>query len=160
MFDFKELEAFVWIVRLGSFRMAASHLNLTQPSISDRISRLEERIGHTLLERHRRPVRPTRKGQEFFAYSEQLLSVRQQALIAMQSPNLYRGKLRLGIVESLAQTWLTAFIRTCKERYPELVIEVELDVTPRVHERLLSHDIDLAFLVGPIDEAMTSAKSA
>ncbi|HBJ29022.1 LysR family transcriptional regulator, partial [Cobetia sp.] len=41
MFDFKELEAFVWVVRLGSFRKGATKLHLTQPSISDRINRLE-----------------------------------------------------------------------------------------------------------------------
>ncbi|MFC0268676.1 LysR family transcriptional regulator [Kushneria aurantia] len=150
MFDFKELEAFVWIVRLGSFRLAASHLNLTQPSISDRISRLESSVGHTLLERHRRPMRPTRRGQEFLDHAERMLAARQLALGAMQSPDLYRGRLRLGIVESLALSWLPAFISTCATHYPELTIEFELDITPRVFERLLNHDIDLAFMVGPV----------
>lgn len=151
MFDFKELEAFVWIVRLGSFRLAASHLNLTQPSISDRIGRLEASVGHTLLERHRRPMRPTRRGQEFLTHAEKLLAGRQKALGAMQSPDLYRGRLRLGIVESLAQSWLPAFVRECAARFPELSIEFELDVTPRLVERLLNHDIDLAFMVGPVE---------
>ncbi|BBI64776.1 hypothetical protein HSBAA_60820 [Vreelandella sulfidaeris] len=45
MLDFKELEAFVWAVRLGSFRKAATRLHLTQPSISERISRLETAVG-------------------------------------------------------------------------------------------------------------------
>ncbi|SOC54698.1 regulatory helix-turn-helix protein, lysR family [Chromohalobacter canadensis] len=59
MFDFKELEAFVWVVRLGSFRKGATKLHLTQPSISDRITRLEDSVGESLLDRSARPVQPT-----------------------------------------------------------------------------------------------------
>ncbi|WP_010628501.1 LysR family transcriptional regulator [Halomonas sp. KM-1] len=63
MLDFKELEAFVWAVRLGSFRKAAMRLHLTQPSISERISRLESSVGEVLLERSARPIQPTALGQ-------------------------------------------------------------------------------------------------
>ena len=58
MLDFKELEAFVWAVRLGSFRKAATRLHLTQPSVSERISRLETTVGELLLERAARPIQP------------------------------------------------------------------------------------------------------
>ena len=74
MFDFKELEAFVWVVRLGSFRKGATKLYLTQPSISDRITRLEDSVGESLLDRSARPVQPTLRGREFFTYAERLLA--------------------------------------------------------------------------------------
>ena len=80
MLDFKELEAFVWAVRLGSFRKAAMRLHLTQPSISERISRLESSVGEVLLERSARPIQPTMRGREFFVHAERLLQQRDAAI--------------------------------------------------------------------------------
>jgi len=49
--NFKQIEAFVWVADLGSFRHAAERLNTTQPNISTRISNLEEMIGAKVMER-------------------------------------------------------------------------------------------------------------
>jgi DNA-binding transcriptional LysR family regulator len=38
MLDFRSIETFLWVVKLGSFRGAAQRLNTTQPAISQRIS--------------------------------------------------------------------------------------------------------------------------
>ena len=80
MLDFKELDAFVWAVKLGSFRKAAVRLHITQPSVSERISRLESTVGVLLLERSARPVQPTMRGREFFLHAERILHQRDEAL--------------------------------------------------------------------------------
>ena len=74
MLDFKELDAFVWAVKLGSFRKAAVRLHITQPSISERISRLESTVGELLLERSARPIQPTMRGREFFLHPQTILA--------------------------------------------------------------------------------------
>ncbi len=48
-----QLEALVWISRLGSFRAAARRLNISQPAISGRIRALEDHLGVALIDRSR-----------------------------------------------------------------------------------------------------------
>ena len=49
MLDFRSIETFLWVVKLGSFRGAAARLNTTQPAISQRIAQLEREMGVKLL---------------------------------------------------------------------------------------------------------------
>ena len=62
-FNLKQIEAFVWVADLQSFRRAAERLNTTQPNISARISSLEEALGTALMTRDAGSVRLTGKGQ-------------------------------------------------------------------------------------------------
>ncbi|MHA3027439.1 LysR family transcriptional regulator [Chromohalobacter israelensis] len=145
MFDFKELEAFVWVVRLGSFRKGATKLYLTQPSISDRITRLEDSVGESLLDRSARPVQPTLRGREFFTYAERLLEGREEAMRLFQDEESFSGTLRLGVIETIASSWCPTFMRRLAERYPQLTIELTVDISPFLHQRLAENDLDMLF---------------
>ncbi|MFQ3787326.1 LysR family transcriptional regulator [Halomonas sp. A29] len=143
MLDFKELEAFVWAVRLGSFRKAAERLHLTQPSISERISRLEATVGEVLLERSARPIQPTMRGREFFLHAERLLQQRDEALRLFDDEETYSAPLRLGAIETIAHSWLPDFMRRLTERYPQLTIELSVDYSPALNQRLAGNDLDI-----------------
>ena len=62
MTDFRSIETFLWVVKLGSFRGAAQRLNTTQPAISQRIAQLEREMGVKLLNRDHRVASPTPSG--------------------------------------------------------------------------------------------------
>lgn len=151
MIDFRELEAFVWIVKLGSFGMAAKHLHITQPSISERIARLEGYLGEQVLRRDHRPVMPTLRGRELFRQAENMLEQRQNAVAQFRQPADYQGVFRIGVVETIAQSWLPEFLTEVSRRYPQMTIEMEVDGTPGLRQRLLNHELDLAFLMGPVN---------
>ena len=51
MLDFRSIETFLWVVKLGSFRGAAQRLNTTQPAISQRIAQLEREKAFEELDR-------------------------------------------------------------------------------------------------------------
>ena len=57
--NLKQLEAFVWVADLGSFRKAADRLNTTQPNVSSRIALLEGAMKRKLMERDAGSVRLT-----------------------------------------------------------------------------------------------------
>ncbi|WP_110690045.1 LysR family transcriptional regulator [Salinicola endophyticus] len=145
MFDFKELEAFVWVVRLGSFRKVATRLHLTQPSISDRITRLEATVGESLLDRSARPVQPTLRGREFYAHAERLLESREEALRLFQNQEDFSGTLRLGVIETIAHSWFNTFLNRLAERHPQLTIELTVDISPFLQQRLADNDLDMIF---------------
>ncbi len=69
------LEAFYWVVRLGSFSAAADRLHVPQPTISSRISEMERRVGRRLLDRVGHGVRPTPHGAAAFDYAGRIIGL-------------------------------------------------------------------------------------
>ena len=149
MIDFKTLETFVWVANLRSFRGAAEKLHTTQPAVSMRIAQLEEALKVPLFERDRRRVAPTEKGRELVGYAERLLRLRAEMIEAIGDPSTMRGRVRLGVAETIVHTWLPAFITQVNTAYPNLELEIEVDISPSLRERLVGRDLDLAFLLGP-----------
>ena len=149
MIEFKTLETFVWVANLRSFRGAAEKLHTTQPAVSMRIAQLEETLKVPLFERDRRRVAPTEKGRELIGYAERLLRLRAEMIEAIGDPSTMRGLVRLGVAETIVHTWLPAFIERVNTAYPNLELEIEVDISPNLRERLVGRDLDLAFLLGP-----------
>jgi DNA-binding transcriptional LysR family regulator len=152
MIDFRSIETFLWVANLRSFRGAAEKLNTTQPAVSMRIAQLEDLLGVRLLERDRRIVAPTPKGQELIGYAERLMRLRAEMIEAVGDRSTMRGIVRLGTSETIVHTWLPALIERVNAAYPNLELEIEVDITPNLRERLGNKDIDLAMLLGPVND--------
>src|SRR6202790_5455005 len=150
MVDFKSLETFLWVVTLGSFRAAGDKLNTTQPAISQRIAQLEREVGVKLLNRDHRVASPTPSGRQLMVYAEKLIGLRSEMMAAVGDRSAMRGVLRLGVAETIVHTWLPRLIKSVNNAYPNLSLEIEVDITSNLRSRLLAQEIDLAFVVGPI----------
>jgi len=150
MVDFKTLETFVWVANLRSFRGAAEKLHATQPAISMRIAKLEDFLGVRLLERDRRLVAPTQKGQELLGHAERLMRLRAEMIEAIGDRSTMRGIVRLGVSETIVHTWLPELIERVNTAYPNLELEIEVDISPNLRDRLVAKDLSLAFLLGPV----------
>jgi DNA-binding transcriptional LysR family regulator len=150
MADFKGLETFLWVITLGSFRGAAQKLNTTQPAISQRISQLERELGVRLVQRDRGAIAPTPSGRQVLVYAEKLIGLRSEMLSAVGDRSAIRGVLRLGVAETIVHTWLPRLIKSVNLAYPNLSLEIEIDITPNLTARLQAQEIELAFLLGPL----------
>ncbi|WP_454630394.1 LysR family transcriptional regulator [Bradyrhizobium cenepequi] len=150
MLDFRSLETFLWVVKLGSFRGAAQRLNTTQPAISQRIAQLERELGVKLLNRDHRVASPTPSGRQMMVYAEKLIGLRSEMMAEIGDRSAMRGVLRLGVAETIVHTWLTRLVKSVNEAYPNLSLEIEVDITPNLSARLLAQEIELAFVVGPL----------
>src|SRR5215472_13162479 len=148
--DFRSIETFLWVVKLGSFRGAAQRLNTTQPAISQRIAQLERELGVKLLNRDHRVVSPTPSGRQLMVYAEKLISLRAEMIAEVGERSAMRGVLRLGVAETIVHTWLPRLIKSVNTAHPNLSLEIEVDITPNLTARLLAQEIELAFLVGPL----------
>lgn len=69
MIDPRLLRALVGVIDHGSFTRAAEQLNMSQSTISQQISRLEDQLGQPLLDRDARPVRMTAAGERLTGYA-------------------------------------------------------------------------------------------
>src|ERR1700761_8068536 len=159
MTDFKAIETFMWVVTLGSFRGAAQKLNTTQPAISQRIAQLEQEVGVRLLQRDHRMVLPTPSGRQMMVYAEKLIKLRSEMLAAIGDRSAMRGVLRLGVAETIVHTWLSQLIKSVNHAYPNLTVEIEVDITANLRTRLLAQEIELAFLLGPLTSPTTSNRA-
>jgi DNA-binding transcriptional LysR family regulator len=149
MLDFRSIETFLWVVKLGSFRGAAQRLNTTQPAISQRIAQLEREMGVKLLNRDHRVASPTPSGRQMMVYAEKLIGLRSEMMAEVGDRSAMRGFLRLGVAETIVHTWLPDLIKSVNTTYPNLSLEIEVDITPNLTARLLAQEIELAFVLGP-----------
>jgi DNA-binding transcriptional LysR family regulator len=152
MVEFRSLEVFYWVASLRSFGRAAERLYTTQPAVSQRIAALEEEFGGRLLERSGRSTVLTPKGRLLLEHAERLLRLRTEMIQAVAAPATVSGLVRLGVAETVVQTWLPAFIERVSRAHPAVTFDIEVDVTPRMRTGLLRQELDLAFLMGPVGE--------
>ncbi|MDF3851454.1 LysR family transcriptional regulator [Achromobacter denitrificans] len=153
MIELRNIETFFWVATLGSFRAASEKLNTTQPAVSQRIASLEADLGVLLFERDARGVKLTGKGHELLSHAERMLQVRRDMFEAAREQNVMSGTVRIGVAETIVQTWLPTLIELIHASYPALVLEIEVDTTHVLRSHLMSRQIDLAFLMGPVLEA-------
>ncbi|MFT5894804.1 MAG: DNA-binding transcriptional LysR family regulator, partial [bacterium] len=60
--------------------------------------------------------------------------------------------LRIGVAETVVQLWLPLFLSELYEEYPNLNVEISVDVTVNLRQQLIERSLDLAILMGPISE--------
>jgi DNA-binding transcriptional LysR family regulator len=147
--NLKNLEVFYWVVKLSGFSKAANKLNTTQSSVSQRIAALEEELGIEVMTRNSRSLNLTNKGRLLFEYAEKIVILQSDILIKLSSDQSFSGILRLGVSETIVNTWLTEFLVTARNKYPNLDIEFTVDITPELRNAVNDGELDMAFLMGP-----------
>jgi DNA-binding transcriptional LysR family regulator len=143
MITLRQLEALYWIVQLGTFERAAVKLNTTQSAISKRIQELEAACRVTVFDRDRRGAKLTEKGEHVLALGQEMLGLQERILDLRGSKEMPARRLRLGVTELSALTWLPRLVTALRDAYPTLTIEPEVDMSRTLHERLREDAIDL-----------------
>jgi DNA-binding transcriptional LysR family regulator len=151
-FNIKQLETFLWVATLGSFRKAAGRLNTTQPAVSSRIAGLEDALGVKLFERSASTVLLTAKGQQLLPMAQRVLRVIDRLQLAANALVGTNGVLRLGVAETIVHTWLPDFLRAFHANYPLVDLDLVVDVSSNLRNELIARRIDLAILMGPVVE--------
>lgn len=134
---------------LGSFKSAAERLSTTQPNISSRIASLEASLKTVLMERDAGSVRLTSKGHELLGYARNVLSSVDEFVEVANGETAFDGVVRLGVNEMVVHTWLRDFMKAFKARFPNVVIELSVDLSSKLETDLAERNIDLAFQSGP-----------
>jgi len=147
-----QLKTFLWVARLSGIRRAAKQMNISQPAISARIAGLEESLGVSLFERARSGVSLTKQGVLLRNHAEQIALSLERIKAEVVPPEGVNGLLRLGLAETIAQSWLPDFLSALRRKYPNLNVEISVDISLHLRELLLDRALDLALLMGPVSE--------
>ncbi|APE45655.1 LysR family transcriptional regulator (plasmid) [Sulfitobacter alexandrii] len=154
--NIEQLRTFLEVVRLGGMRRAAQSLNITQPAVSARIKALEDTLAVPLFERSEGHLTLTKRGDMLVRYAEQFEILTEQVTADIMSPEGIERQLRLGVAETVAQSWLPDFVTGLHRQFKKVEIEIDVDVSTNLRQRLLDREIDLAILLGPVSEATVS----
>jgi len=148
----EQLRAFLWVARLGGVRKAGARLNVSQPAVSARIATLEAELQQQLFDRAPGGFVLTRQGQLLITYAEQMLFVEEEIRKRVSDPAETQGLFRIGASETIAQSWLPAFIKAFSAEYPQVTLDLTVDISINLRAALLERRLDLAFLMGPVSE--------
>ena len=139
------LEAFYWVVRLGSFHAAARRLGITQPAVSVRLRELERSLGTRLVERAT-PARLTREGVAALDYAGRILSLVQDLDGRMRPRKPLRGTLRFGVSDGFALVCLARFMAVIRDGNAGLRIAITVANSPVLSRMLEARELDAAIL--------------
>ena len=137
----------------GHFGRAAEACAVSQPALSMQIRDLEDTLGSALFERGSRQVRMTAFGEAFVGRARDILrSVDELADLARASREALSGRLRIGVIPTVAPYLLPAIVCRLQRLSPALDIHVRETVTPRLLEELGEGRLDTAIVALPVSE--------
>lgn len=144
------LETLLWISRLGTFGAAAERLNTTQPAISARVRELENQIGFPLFQRAGRNMALTVRARQLVKECEPLWTSIERMLLQGSDSSGASGTVRIGAGEIAAASCLPPFLAELKGAFPRAMLEIEIDLSQSMLQKLLSVGSDLILVAGPV----------
>lgn len=142
-----QLEYLLAVANCGSFSLASEHCFVTQPSLSMQIKALEEELGVVLLDRSKKPVIPTEAGEVVIEQARRTLAAYdyiKEAVSELKGET--SGKLRLGVIPTVAPYLLHKFIPEFAQRYPKVELEIKEMVTRDIISALKRDALDAALV--------------
>lgn len=147
--DIGAVRAFVLAADLRSFTRAADLLDTTQSAISLKLRRLEEQLGHRLLERTPRHVRLSAQGLVFLDAARKLVASHDHAAAAFDTAESRR--IAIGISHHLVGGELPHLLRHLRDRDPSLHIELRVAGTRDIMQAHERGELDAALVLRPDD---------
>src|ERR1700722_5248110 len=152
-FTIRQLRYFEALARHGHFGRAAEACAITQPSMSMQIKDLEDSLGAPLFERGARRVRLTSFGEEFaLRVHDVLRSVDELGDLARASRDRLSGRLRIGVIPTVAPYLLPTLIGALTRIYAGIDIHVRETLTQKLILELAEGRLDAAIVALPVSE--------
>jgi LysR family hydrogen peroxide-inducible transcriptional activator len=148
----RQLQYLRLLAEHGSFSRAADAAHVTQPTLSAGIQELERVLGAQVVDRARSGVILTRMGEETVRRAEDVL-VRVEDLVqaARSAGQPLSGRLRLGVIPTIAPFLLPRALPLLRERFPRLRLFLREDLTGKLVAALKAGALDVALIALPYD---------
>lgn len=152
-FTLRQLRYFEAMARHNHFGRAADACSISQPALSTQIKELEKELGSDLFERGARQVRLTNFGEAFLVRVREILrSVDELGDVARAARNQLAGRLRIGIIPTVAPYMLPRIIGNLTRLYDGLDIHVRETQTAKLVQELTEGRLDTAIVALPVSE--------
>lgn len=146
------VETFVVLARVGNVRRVAEQLHATPGAISMRVSSLEKELGVTLFDWDHKKLQLTAEGARLLRHAEALVEATRTLERTARSSSAAVGRIRVGMIETAVHTCLPDVMKAVATHLPEIQLELEVDLTIKLAERLMQREVDLILRVGAESE--------
>jgi DNA-binding transcriptional LysR family regulator len=153
--ELRHLRYFVTVAEELNFTRAAKRLSIEQPPLSQQIRHLEQEVGTSLFQRLPRGVALTGAGSAFLLDARDILErVRLATEHAQRVARGNLGRIRVGMINSAPfHAFVPRLIREFGQRYPEVALSLEEDITPALAQAVRDGSVDLAIVRPLLGEA-------
>jgi len=154
MITLKQLRYLAALAEHRHFGKAAVACSVTQPALSMQIRDLEKDLGCDLVERRPGDVILTEIGTEVAQRADRVLAAaRDLTDFARHSGRTLTGRLRLGVIPTLAPYVLPRILPSMQQRFPDLQVELRETQTDTLMSELVRGSLDAVLLALPVDES-------
>ncbi len=150
--SFRDLQCVVAICDSGTISKAAVACAITQPSLSERVRRIEAMLGVELFERNKRSLRITAAGEALTTKARELLDeVGQIDELIAASHKPLTGTLRIGVISTLGPYLMPHILPRLRQQYPALDLIIREDLTDALMTTLKGGSLDMVIAAAPLD---------
>lgn len=151
--NLQQLEYLVAVDQFKSFSRAAEYCNVTQATLSAMIKKLEKELGLVLFDRKTQPIVTTDCGLEIIQEAKKVLHHSHQLIdLASSVKDQVSGRLRIGIIPTIASTLLPIILKPLVAKYPRLQLEVIELTTANALQLLKEGSIDVGIVATPLTD--------
>lgn len=148
----KQLRYFVALEKHGHFGKAAKACFVSQPAFSVAIRELESLLDIQLVDRTNRRVVITNLGRDIAVQARLVLrDLEDMVELAQGQQAPLGGRLNLGVIPTVAPFLLPDLLPQLRNRYPQLQLILQEDLTQRIYQQLLDGQLDLILIALPYE---------
>lgn len=152
--NLQQLKYIVAVNRFRNFARAAEASNVTQPTLSAMIVKLEEELDLRIFERNNRSVTPTTAGEKIIRQAEKaLMEVERISAIVLEDKELIGGSFNLSVGPTIAPYILSKFIKHYREHYPSVALSIQELKANHMLDALLSGELDAGIAISGNERA-------
>lgn len=142
----EQLEYIAAVTQHGSLRRASERLHLSQPALSEAVTKLERELGVTLLDRRRSGTRISRRGRELQQHMVEVLEAVDRLRTAAGDQTTSTRAVRVGTVSTATSALLVPAVSDVRDLHPQTTVEVVNSQQAEIHQGLLDGHLDLGLV--------------
>lgn len=145
--ELRNIKSFLKVAEFENFSKAAEVLGYAQSTVTAQIQQLEQELCVPLFDRIGKRVVLSERGRQFLPYAAEMLRIEAEALEAVSESELPRGTLRIGITETISDSFFPALLEEYLRRYPQVQAEIACGLVMELYEKLEKGSLDMIFLL-------------
>lgn len=147
MINLELYRIFYEVASAKNITKASKNLNISQPAITKHIKNLENELNTPLFIRTKKGVILNESGKKIYLKVKTALNLLNEAEKSLDGiNNLQTGTIKIGISTTLAKKFLFSYLKSFRELYPNIIINIYTDPTKTLIEELKNGEID--FIIG------------
>jgi LysR family hydrogen peroxide-inducible transcriptional activator len=154
--EIHQLRYVVAVAETGNFTRASERANVRQPSLSQQIINLEKEVGRKLFHRLGRKAVLTEAGEVFLERARRILFEIENATKELGDHPTLERRITVGAIPTVAPYLLPTLITRCRERHPNLQIDVREDFHTHLTRAAVEGEVDLAIVALPVKDLRLS----